>query len=156
MYTKDIANAIKAVPASAVATATAAGAGDGTEVNGLDIDTINYQNRYDSICFLIAVESALQDTETTVVTANLQDADDDGAGSPVSWADVTDPAALLTLTGETGGTTERGIAKLGIDLTKVKRHIRVQFTPELSASGTDTATLYAVAVLAGAAELPVA
>lgn len=154
MIGKDLAALVKTVPASAVTAATAAGAGDNTEVNGLSIDTAAYDNRFDAVLFQIAAQATLQDTETLVVTANLQDANDDGAGAPDTWADVAAPAVVLTLL-SAGGTTERGVANLGLDLSKSKRWVRVQFTPNLSASATDTASLVAIATLSGAQVNPV-
>lgn len=155
MLYKDIAGLIKGIPASAVTAVTAGGSGDNTEVNGLSINTAAYDNRFDSIVFQIAAQATLAQTETLVVTANLQESDDDGNGAPAAWADVAAPAVVLTLTGATGGSTERGVAELGLDLSKSKQWVRVQFTPNASASGTDTASLVALANLSGAQVNPV-
>ena len=63
---------------------------------------------------------------------------------------------MLTLTGDTGGSTEAGVGVVGADLRSARRYVRVVATPDLSAADTDTASIDAVAVLYGADELPVA
>jgi hypothetical protein len=146
---KNIAGTIHPVPALANSTATAAGTGDATEVNGITIDLQSYVQRYQSIEFLIACQATLAADKTLTVVGNLQDSAD---GS--SWSDTLASATLLTLTGGSGGSTERGVARMGYDLTKCRRYVRCQVTPDLSATGTDTSVMQGLAVLAGADEIP--
>ena len=58
-------------------------------------------------------------------------------------------AATVVATGETGGSTETGVAVATFDVSGANRYIRLQFTPNASASGTDTAAIQAVAILGG-------
>ena len=57
---------------------------------------------------------------------------------------------ILTLTSAAGG-TEVGVGTLGYDLSRARRYVRIQATPDLSATGTDTASICGVAVFGGLA-----
>ncbi len=61
----------------------------------------------------------------------------------------------MQLTGPSGGAAQRATKEIDVDLSGFNRYVRVKFTPDMSATGTDTAELAAVAILAGQAELPV-
>lgn len=143
---KDIKGATLSYFAGIGTTATAAGSGDATEVVGDTIDLEALSSRPSSVVFEIPVKSVLADTETCVLVGDLEKSAD---GS--TWSSLVASATLLTLTGETGGTTEKGVARMGADLIQTNcRYIRCNYTPELSASGTDTAALGgAVAVFGG-------
>ena len=54
-----------------------------------------------------------------------------------------------------GGSTETGVAVMRVDLSGVKQYFRCAVTPDLSASGTDTATFGAMFVLGGLQNMPV-
>lgn len=131
--------------ALAVTAATAAGSGDNTEVNGVTLDTNALTSRANSVLFIVDVKAVLTDAKSITVTANLQDSAD---GS--SWTDITDPATIFTVT-SSGGTTETGVGTLGYDLSRARRYVRIQATPDLSHSGTDTASICGVAVFGGLA-----
>jgi hypothetical protein len=146
---KDIKAELHPVAALDPVSATAGGAGDGTEADGVTIDQRALSTGFNSVEFNIAAKAVLAEDETLTVTGNLQDSAD---GS--SWADITTPATLLTLTGGAGGSTERGVARMGVDLTKYRRYVRCQATPELSAANTDTANLQGIAIFGGGQELP--
>jgi hypothetical protein len=147
---KDISAELTARFALTSTSVTAAGAGDATEVDGATIDTLGLPGEPSSVVFYIPVRAVLADTKTGVLTANLQD-----SANGSSWADITTPAVVLTLLGKTGGTTETGIAKLGFDLTKARRYIRIQVTPDLNATSTDTAVVGGgLAVFGGLNEVP--
>lgn len=129
---------------------TAGGSGDATEVDGATIDTAGLPTKANSVSFEIPFRAVLGAANTGIITANLQD-----SANGSSWADITDPAAILTLTGGSGGTTEVGVARLGFDLTRARRYIRIQATPDLNRANTDTAVMGAgIAVFGGLAEAP--
>lgn len=132
----------------AALSAVAAGAGDATEVDGEDIDRSNAH----SACFIIQAQAVLADTKTLVLKATLQDSPDGTTYTDVA-ADLQPEGAanstVLTLTGESGGTTERGVYKLDVDLSSLDKYIRIQLLPELNATGTDTAVCSAVCLLGG-------
>ena len=146
---KDIAVELSARYALNAISVTAAGSGDATEANGTSIDTLSLPGDPTSVVFMIPVRAVLADGKTAVITANLQDSADNS-----NWGDITSPAVLMTLI-STGGTTELGVAKLGFDLTKARRYIRIQVTPDLNAASVDTATVgNGIAVFGGLNEVP--
>lgn len=144
---------LKPAIASAFVSATAAGTGDNTAVTGATVDRLNGSNgtMAGSAQFVVAWSAALAATKTlTLKSAKIEHSDD---GS--SWADYvtfTDPGVVAT--GPTGGGTVTGTTALNVDLNSAKRYVRLDFTPDLSATGTDTASLVAVAELGGFGHLP--
>ena len=141
---------IKAVIASVVTAVTAAGSGDNTEVDGVWIDRMGYN----SLSVLIHYQATLAAAKTIAIAANLQDASDSSGTGAADYGDAY--AKTVQATGSGGGSTEKGVLKLDFDLKTADRYVRVQFTPDLSASGTDTASLVASIVLGGADSLPAA
>lgn len=146
---KDIGAYLKAKFAG-VARATAGGTGDNTEVDGASIDltAIGYPK---SAKLLIAWSATLAEGATLNIAYNMQQYN----GS--TWGDVgTVVTTNVVGTGGSGGSTETGVVEVDIDLTTFSYNtIRAQFTPNLSAANTDVATLGAVLVFGGQAELPV-
>lgn len=129
----------------ASASITAAGAGDNTEITGDSIDLTTLSARPSSVSVEIPVKATLAATETCVVAGLLEKSAD---GS--SWSTLLATATLLTLTGASGGSTEKGVARLGSDLINSDcRYIRYKATPNLSASGTDTMQVGAAVALFG-------
>lgn len=132
----------------AKAEAVAAGAGDNTEVNG----PYFAHEGFLSAKLIIAYECVLQAAATLSLAHNLQDA------TTIAGAGVADFGAVTALTvratGDTGGSTERGVVEVDYDLTTARGFLRVQVTPDLSAGGTDTADVIAIVVLGGADTLP--
>ncbi|NFV80004.1 hypothetical protein [Magnetospirillum aberrantis] len=151
--TRDLAAEIAAVYAAAHASATAGGTGDNTEVTGVTIDLQGLGNRFGSVAFVFAATATLAATKTLTVAAEIETGD---ASDMSDAADLVTSSTVLTLTGATGGSTETGTAKLGVSLEYAKRYIRIKYTPNLSATGTDTAAVQAVAIFGGAERLPVA
>lgn len=169
---KDLADMTISVAASAHVAATAGGSGDNTAVTGLTIDREaltpygagpSYSNAAPiGAIFLVHYEAALGAGNTlTLKAALVQDSadgtnwstiyDQTGATAPVppAW-----PAAGVVDTGATGGSTQRGCVAFGTDIQRARRYVRFEFTPDLSATTTDTANLAAVAVLSGYGEVP--
>ena len=128
---------------------TAGAAGDGTEQDGAWIDR---DDRLSAV-FVIPFSTTLAEGETLTLAANLQDATaSDGTGA----ADYGDAyAAAVVATGGTGGSTETGEIEINVDLGGANRYVRLQVTPTLSATGTDTAAIAGVAVLSGARAYPI-
>lgn len=125
--------------------ATAGGSGDATEIDGASIDTTALSAKVQSVVFEIPCRAVLGAANTLVVIGNLQD-----SANGSDWTDITDSATLLTLTGGSGGSTETGTARMGYDLTKARRYVRCQVTPDLNRANTDTAVIGAgVAVFGG-------
>lgn len=147
---RDLAAMIGAAYAAASTSLTAAGGGDNTEVTGVTIDLMALPTRYESVCFSLPATATLAATKTLTISAKIE------TGDASNLSDATDMVAastVLTLTGAAGGSTERGVAKVGSSLEYAKRYIRIKFTPDLSATGTDTAVVQSIALFGGAAKL---
>lgn len=137
-----------------IASATAAGSGDATEVDS------GFQSckGFATAALVVSYKAVLAQDETLSIAANVQDASDAGGTGAADYGAVL--ASAVVATGGTGGSTEYGSVVLDIDLlggtqgaadgTCADEFLQGQFTPDLSASATDTAELAAVIVLAGA------
>lgn len=133
------------------ATLTAGGGGDATEVDGEWLDRKGY-SWAKVIIWHRATFSGPAGAQTLSLAANLQSATSNaGAGA----ADFGDPMTVAVVnTSESGGSTELACTELHFDLTMAERYIRAQFTPDLSAAGTDTATVGCIILLGGYIEGP--
>ncbi len=150
--TKDMGAYMAPEHAGVAVSVTAGGAGDATEVNGAWIDT----KEFESMEVLFDYTATLAEGETLSLAANIQDADDiAGTGAAdVSTEYLTAMAATVVATGDSAGSTETGVYGMGVDLTKYRRYVRCQVTPDLSATATDTANLQGIAVFGGGQVLP--
>ena len=131
--------------------ALAAGTGDATLVNGSSID--RYQTAggmLNSAKLVVGGIATIADTKELQLAVGYQTSD----------ANVTFDTAVYVLgsasTYETvllasGALTNKPFTYTkDIDLTSLKRYVRIIYKPDLTASGTDTATLDANMVLDGA------
>lgn len=136
---------------AAVATAlTAAGTGDNTAVTGSVVDRFAAGSPL-SCSVLYAIAATIANTKTLSLAYKIQH------GTKSDGSDMADYAAVastVVMTGNAGGTEQTGIVKHDVDLTGALQYIRVVFTPDLSATGVDTATVSPVFVFGGMAELP--
>lgn len=131
--------------ATANAAATAAGAGDNTAVTGVIIDraALGWPR---SCVVAIPWTTTLAASQTLSLGWTLQD----GAA-----ANLSDAATFATAVSAVVATvTASGQLEANVDLTGAKRYVRLNFTPDLSATGTDTAALSGVLVFGGADRLP--
>jgi hypothetical protein len=129
----------------ASAAITAAATGDNTQIVGDTIDLTALDARPSSVVFDIPVRATLAEDKTCIVTGLIEKSAD-GA----TWATLLASTTLLTLTGDTGGSTEKGVARLGADLIESDcNYIRFKATPDLNASGTDTMTIGGVVATFG-------
>lgn len=131
------------------AAATAGGTGDATEVDGAWID----RQGFDSLKVVIAYTTTLAATKTLSLAANLQDASDSSGTGAADFGSAL--SATVVATGASGGSTETGVVELDFDVSGADQYVRIQFTPDLSATGTDTASISAIYVLGGADANPV-
>lgn len=129
---------------------TAAGTGDATKVTGVGIDRKQGQTLALSAAVTTSFLAALADTKTLSLAHEIQYSSDN---STFDTAVVLEASAVKA-TGETGGTNERGQAEFSINLISQKRYFRINVTPDLSATGTDTASFATQAALGGFSELP--
>lgn len=137
---------IKAVRASDNVAATAAGAGDNTAVTGQIIDRHAFGNPL-SLALVILFKAVLAAAETLKLKSVLVEHGDQ--------SNLSDAATFKTLEDSTGSTVATGAGTIrdqkqyAVDLVGAKRYIRIKFTPDLSASATDTAELSALVVAGG-------
>lgn len=132
-----------------VSTATAAGTGDDTAVN---CDAVDVHGNYGFMKVALAYSAALTSTKTLSITAKVETSD------VSNFATKSDFGTAMAKTAVAGGedvTSAAGVLEFDFDLRGAKRYVRFVYTPDLSASGTDTATLCATYVLGGAAEQPI-
>lgn len=147
MEQTDILAYTKAVRALPNGTATAAGAGDNTEVDGPTIDRRALSDRGHTAMLLVPYTTALASGQSLSASLQFQDSAD---GS--NWDDLE--AAQVQSQAGGGGGTFTGVFAYRLPIRRARRYIRVQFTPNLSASGTDTAAWSGVVVIAGQQQLP--
>lgn len=121
---------------------TAAGTGDNTAVTGLAIDRLGYN----SAKAVIGYTTTLTEAKTLSFAVEITSCATSGGTYDTATALQ---AATVAATGDTGGSTETGTLEFDIDLSGYKRYIKINFTPDLSHTGTDTARAMAIAILGG-------
>lgn len=125
-------------------TLTAGGAGDATEVTSPGVDRLGFG----SGVLVIAGRTNAAASETLKVTVKISDsADNSSFGS-----DTTLATAVTIATG--GASAQSFVYELNLNLASYRRYVRFKITPDLSASGTDTAQWGAAIVLGGAVQKP--
>lgn len=127
---------------------TAAGTGDNTKRNGQTIDRYNGVALARSAQIITHVLAALGASETVTLAHEVQYSAD---GSSWDTAVVIEAA---TQYGASGAGNKRAVAQFDLDLSGQKRYFRINVTPNLSASATDTCTFATVATLGGYDVLP--
>jgi hypothetical protein len=139
-----------AVFAAAETAVTAAGAGDNTEITTAHLDLRDQfgTTRFTSLTLTLAAIATLSANRSLDLKAvRFQHSDD-----ATTWEDVKPGTTVLSLTGPAAGTVT-GAADMGCNLAEAKRYVRAKFTPDLSATATDTAKVSAVYMLSGASEI---
>lgn len=144
-----IGDFISVVRAAANTAVTAGGAGDNTAVTGVIIDraALGWPS---SGVLAIPFTTTLAATQSLSIGYTIQSGE---------AANLSDAATLLTATSavvasSVGGGTVTGTFEVNFSMLGAGRYIRANWTPDLSASGTDTAALAAVIVTGGADRLP--
>jgi len=127
---------------------TAAATEDGVKITGESIDRLGY----DSAALVVTAKASLANTKTLSFAAEYQDSADNSTWNTA----VALYASTVLLTGSGSGTNEEGTKETALDLRGLARYIRFNVTPDLSATGTDTAVWAAVCILGGADRLPAA
>jgi hypothetical protein len=131
---------------SAFTAIVAGGSGNDVLVNGITLDRegFNAGSLPYSAKFSVLFSTSLSASETLSLAFDVQTSPD-GA----TWTDfaTTTPTIVASESGESQ-------TSLGVDLTGASRYVRCNFTPKLSNTATDTATLVACAFFAGFDRLP--
>lgn len=124
----------------AISTATAAGTGDATAVTGATVDLLSY----DSLKIVIPYTATLTDEKSLLLAVEYQQSADG-----TNWDTATAIRASSIIATSDGGTTETGVYEYDMDASGLKRYFRVNYTPDLNASGTDTAKLASIVLKGG-------
>lgn len=141
---RDYAADFYALNAGDAVAATAGGAGDNAAAPGTTIDLLALPDRFEWVGFALASKAVLAATKTLTLSAKIETSAD---GS--TWTDMLAAATVVTSTGAGGGSTERSSALIGCSLEYALRYVRVNVTPDLSATVTDTAAISVVALFGG-------
>jgi hypothetical protein len=152
----DIGDLLKIAGASAFTSVTAAGAGDNTAVVGSTIDRLDAAtgSLARSAAFALAWTTTLAATKTlSFKTVKVEQSSDGTNWDATAYFTLTvDPGVVAT--GPGGGGTVAGTTQVNVDLNSAKRYVRFDWTPDLSNTATDTATIVAAGVLAGYDRIP--
>lgn len=138
------------VPLGARTTATAGGSGDDTEVTG---DAF-YRKGIHSMRVGFAIDGTITANQTlTIKDISIEHSSDKGVAD--AWAEIdTDllpsPDDLVVA----GAGAARYAAGFPLRLRAAKDYIRVKYTPDLSASGTDNVGIAPLGTVAAAVEIP--
>ncbi len=147
---RNIGSLITVCRAAANIAATAGGSGDATEVTGVILDR-GANGFPQSAVLAVPYTATLAEGETLSIAYAVQSgSEDDLSGA----TELTSAAAAVVATGPSSGGTVTGTFEVDLSLAGAGRYVRADITPDLSASGTDTAALSAVIVFGGADRLP--
>lgn len=156
VWAKDLLSITRAAIASAFTSLTAGGSGDNTAVTGLSIDRAALG--LPQSCILNWNFTA---TLAAAATLTIKDLVIQDSADGTNWATYVPPrpdAAIaapgVVATGPGGGGTVRGVSRLNVNLTAARQFVRFGWTPDLSASATDTAIVAATVTMAGFDRLP--
>ena len=126
--------------------AVAGGAGDNTAVTGATIDTQGFESGK----VVVAYTTTLTDAKTYDLAVAYQTSD---TGS--TWNTAVDLRADAVVVTSDGGGTETGTLEFDVPLSDKPRYIRINFTPDLSHTGTDTAITSTTLIAGGSYSNPV-
>lgn len=126
---------------------TAAGTGDATKVTGQTVDRKVGTAKARSCVVSTAYLAALTAAKTISLAHEVQYSDD---GSTWDTAVVIEASAVKA----TGAGNKRGVDEHKINLESQKRYFRINVTPDLSHTSTDTATFHTTVVLGGFSQVP--
>lgn len=149
---KDIAALGSLVRLAVASAATAAGSGDATTVTGVSVDRFSAGNGSLPLEAAMGViyEATLASGATLRIGYAIQDSADNSA-----FADYQTATYVTVATGPSGGGAVSGIFDLGsVNLGSARRYFRLNYMPDLSAGGTDTAVFRAVGFITGFDRLP--
>ncbi len=129
---------------------TAGGAGDNTAIVGKTIDRLAHGGIHMSALVDFGAVATLAEAATLSLAAEYQDSDN---GSSWSTA-VPLYTSTVIATGGAGGSTETALETSHVDLSGLKRYVRFNCTPDLSAADTDVAAVVGTIFMVGGRKLP--
>lgn len=125
--------------AAASTSALAAGTGDNTQIVGDIFDRGAAMNFPKSLTIALEYTTTLAANKTLTAKSLIIEHGDDAALGDV--ATLYAPADVVLATDSGSGSTLKGSYKYSLDLHGAKRYIRLKWTPDLNATGTDTAVV---------------
>lgn len=135
---------------SLASTAVAAGSGDATTVTGITIDRFGASSPMGVVNAGVAYEATLASGATLSIGYAMQDSADG-----TNFADYQTATYAVAATGPSGGGQVAGVFDLSsVNLSSARRYFRLNYRPDLSAAGTDTASFRAFGFGAGYDRLP--
>lgn len=147
---ENIGGLISVQRAGANTAVTAGGAGDNTAVTGVIFDraALGWPQ---SAVFAIPFTTTLAATQSLAINSCVVQ-----SGEAANLSDATTFATRPNgnVATSAGGGTVTGTVEFDVNLSGAGRYVRFNYTPDLSASGTDTAALSSVAVFGGQIRLP--
>lgn len=147
-HCKDIkGDSLSAYGGDRVGDITAGAGSDDTERTTDSIEVASLAARPAAVCFEIPVKTTLAADETLTVSGTVEKSID---GS--TWVEIKSSETVLTMTA-----TGSGVIRIGSDIVQSDaKYVRAKYTADLSASGTDTATIEAcVARFGGLDKAPI-
>lgn len=153
-HSHDIGAYITVLRAFANTALTAAGTGDNTAITGsiLDRQAKDYP---------VALVLAVPFTATLAASKNLflktvlvEHGDDSALSDAATFATLEDATGHAIATDSGSGSTLTGCKEYSLDLTGAKRYIRIKATPDLDATGTDTAAISGEVVFGPGSQQP--
>lgn len=140
---------------------TAGGGGDNTAINSAWIDRslASSIGLVGSAKIIVSYKAVLAAGKSLFIAGKMQDADDSsGTNSADAGVDAYPNGAALASTKvatSAGGGTVTGTVELDVNLTGLRQYVRSVITPDLDASGTDTALIQIIGVLFGSDRGPI-
>ncbi|HVJ44729.1 MAG TPA: hypothetical protein VM639_24745 [Dongiaceae bacterium] len=147
----DPASVLKAVIASTIQDVTAGATPDNHNVTGLAIDR-ETMHLPPAAVLAVYFEAVLGAAKTLAIKNVSIQHSDDGATNWATYLTLTDPGVVAT--GQSGGSTERGQVQNSVNLSGAKRWVRTMFTPDLSATNTDTCEVMSSLIFTGFDTIP--
>jgi hypothetical protein len=147
-YGKSVVANAQATAAGVAIVLTAGATEDGVEVQGQSIDC---QGELSGKLIISYLATLAEDKTLSFTVKEQQSANNS------SWDTATvTQAATVAATGGSGGSNETGTVEFDLNLNAKKQYVRYNITPDLSATGTDTAVWSAAMFRGGSDVLPAA
>lgn len=138
-----------------ISTAIAAGAGDATAVTGAYIDRTlgGTVGQVGSGKLIVEYKTTLSASKALSLAVSFNDATSSGGAGAAAYGPSYASTAIVT-DGGSGG-TYTGTVEFDVDFSGARNFIAPIVTPDLTATGTDTATISGVWVLFGSDRNPI-
>ena len=132
---------------------TAGGAGDNSAVTGVIIDraAYNYPQKMTVSFAYTATLAAGKSLFLKTVLVEHDDASNLGSAATLATLENGTGTAIAT---SAGGGTVTGTQKYNVWIGSAKRYIRLKFTPDMDATGTDTSAISVQVLMGGSYKAP--